>query len=779
MTPPPSPPSSTAKPDSASQKHLAFVESRPRRGGQSFRPPRKNRKSRMSYITPPLTPASSIKTTASVDSSVDTADTEDEFVCEGDLKDATRFVALGPFDKQADRNRLESAILEVLGGAVQGTEIPSGRPSDFVKVVDFHSLENDGQAVVVFHDLQHASATTRFLPGLNHSPLSPFLLPEEAGISVSYISPEDAGKKLSNPSLVGYMDGGFYVSVVPERPWDPTSTSGDINVRALKNYLKTLTLVREHPQNKTFRVEFCNVRDAMAAYETLNNQTVFGMTLSVYGRALPTAFNTPTPSPADNQPKENKNVDSTTIYSSRNHRFSAVSQFTGMSTPTAFTGPATPCPPQWEGEIRSEHPIGCANPDRNCNYCPSRRTPHSPIPVYHGPPTPSPTVMCSPPMQHMMSPPPMPPQAIPIDFAFPHQMYGYQPWAFEKPVPTLPPGPPSSPPRDASALSPHPFFRPDAVLAYGRGSKDAGTAAVWPLPWPDGMPLPRTACRWLLSRCLRALLRLSTAARRLATAPLLRHPLPTRSAACHLGTGSRSTRRRTWLRKTSSWSEGSRAGQDTRTTVMIKNIPNKMSDKDLIAYINKVCPRRIDFLYLRMDFQNGCNVGYAFVNFIEAQDLLKFATARLGEKWNMFSSEKVLQMSYCKLPPDLSTSRHRGKEALVEKFKNSCIMDERESWRPKIFYSFGPNQGLPEPFPAPTHIRRKERSSFNRGALYVPAMHTRNTLNSPLEWRGRTLSSWRSKGKPLWSRCLIPISKKSNVRHSIFYSFWAICVRVC
>ena len=46
-------------------------------------------------------------------------------------------------------------------------------------------------------------------------------------------------------------------------------------------------------------------------------------------------------------------------------------------------------------------------------------------------------------------------------------------------------------------------------------------------------------------------------------------------------------------------------GLDTRTTVMIKNIPNKMTDKELIAYINKICPRRIDFLYLRMDFQNG------------------------------------------------------------------------------------------------------------------------------------------------------------------------------
>ncbi|THH05892.1 hypothetical protein EW146_g9778 [Bondarzewia mesenterica] len=155
------------------------------------------------------------------------------------------------------------------------------------------------------------------------------------------------------------------------------------------------------------------------------------------------------------------------------------------------------------------------------------------------------------------------------------------------------------------------------------------------------------------------------------------------------------------------------AGLDTRTTVMIKNIPNRMSDTDLVTFIGDVCPRRIDFFYLRMDFQNGCNVGYAFVNFITVKDLLAFAQARLGTRWNMYSSEKVLQMSY---------ANYQGKEALVEKFKNSGIMDEREAWRPKIFYSDGPRQGYPEQFPPPTHQRRKERSAHNRGALFVPGM---------------------------------------------------------
>lgn len=169
-------------------------------------------------------------------------------------------------------------------------------------------------------------------------------------------------------------------------------------------------------------------------------------------------------------------------------------------------------------------------------------------------------------------------------------------------------------------------------------------------------------------------------------------------------------------------------GEDTRTTVMIKNIPNKMTDKNLIDFINDVCFRRIDFLYLRMDFMNNCNVGYAFVNFMSVHDLLDFAKAKLGVKWNMCSSQKVLQMTY---------ANYQGKEALVEKFKNSCIMDERESWRPKIFYSSGPKQGMPEPFPAPTHMKRKERSQANARERVLFA-------HQPRHQRGQLTAAQRS-----------------------------------
>ncbi|KAL9568692.1 hypothetical protein ACKAV7_007171 [Fusarium commune] len=56
------------------------------------------------------------------------------------------------------------------------------------------------------------------------------------------------------------------------------------------------------------------------------------------------------------------------------------------------------------------------------------------------------------------------------------------------------------------------------------------------------------------------------------------------------------------------------AGRDVRTTIMLRNIPNKVDQPLLKKIVDVSSFGRYDFMYLRIDFANDCNVGYAFIN---------------------------------------------------------------------------------------------------------------------------------------------------------------------
>ncbi|KAL1413545.1 hypothetical protein Q8F55_001319 [Vanrija albida] len=162
-------------------------------------------------------------------------------------------------------------------------------------------------------------------------------------------------------------------------------------------------------------------------------------------------------------------------------------------------------------------------------------------------------------------------------------------------------------------------------------------------------------------------------------------------------------------------------GYDPRTTVMIKDVPNKLSRQELVGILQEVgawttlqqpneqqvVPDEFDFVYLRFDFNNHCNVGYAFVNFTSTKALYNFIQAKVGKKWNLFSSEKVLQVSYANI---------QGKASLVNKFRNSAVMDVIEEWRPQIFYSSGTFKGKPADNVAIRHRAASARLSFLSGA---------------------------------------------------------------
>ncbi|XP_043687251.1 protein MEI2-like 4 isoform X3 [Telopea speciosissima] len=147
-------------------------------------------------------------------------------------------------------------------------------------------------------------------------------------------------------------------------------------------------------------------------------------------------------------------------------------------------------------------------------------------------------------------------------------------------------------------------------------------------------------------------------------------------------------------------------GEDTRTTLMIKNIPNKYTSKMLLAAIDEHQRGTYDFIYLPIDFKNKCNVGYAFINMIDSLHIIPFYQAFNGKKWEKFNSEKVASLAYARI---------QGKAALIAHFQNSSLMNEDKRCRPILFHSDGPNAGDQEPFPLGINIRSRPSKSRTSG----------------------------------------------------------------
>jgi len=135
------------------------------------------------------------------------------------------------------------------------------------------------------------------------------------------------------------------------------------------------------------------------------------------------------------------------------------------------------------------------------------------------------------------------------------------------------------------------------------------------------------------------------------------------------------------------------SGEDKRTTLMVKNIPKKYNQEMLLETIDEHHKGRYDFFYLPIDFKNKCNVGYAFINFIDHLSVPAFYNEFNQKKWQKFNSSKVCRITYARI---------QGKSAFIEHFRNSSLMSEDQKCRPLIFYSSGVNAGQPEPFPVPS-----------------------------------------------------------------------------
>jgi hypothetical protein len=86
------------------------------------------------------------------------------------------------------------------------------------------------------------------------------------------------------------------------------------------------------------------------------------------------------------------------------------------------------------------------------------------------------------------------------------------------------------------------------------------------------------------------------------------------------------------------------SGKDTRTTIMIRNIPIKYTDKILNEALIEF-HGKYDCLYLPYDYEKNGNKGYAFINFVNPLHILYFYERFNGKKWAHFESSKICELN--------------------------------------------------------------------------------------------------------------------------------------
>jgi len=127
-------------------------------------------------------------------------------------------------------------------------------------------------------------------------------------------------------------------------------------------------------------------------------------------------------------------------------------------------------------------------------------------------------------------------------------------------------------------------------------------------------------------------------------------------------------------------------GKDKKTTVMVRNIPNKYTQKMLLAEIDEELKGKYDFFYLPIDFKNKCNVGYAFMNLTDPLWILTLYKCFNGRRWSHFNSGKICEITYARI---------QGKEALMAHFKHSSLNSVSEDMQPVFVRSRSPSHDSP------------------------------------------------------------------------------------
>ena len=134
--------------------------------------------------------------------------------------------------------------------------------------------------------------------------------------------------------------------------------------------------------------------------------------------------------------------------------------------------------------------------------------------------------------------------------------------------------------------------------------------------------------------------------------------------------------------------------RDKRTTLIIRNIPNKYTISLLLEELNQNFEYKYDIVYLPQDYINNSNLGFGFINFVNHMHLILFYDEFVGKKWNCFNSKKRCQLAY---------SKYQGKNELLKyihtKLGISNLDNNNENIKKSFFINTNKNIRAPIEMP--------------------------------------------------------------------------------
>jgi hypothetical protein len=104
--------------------------------------------------------------------------------------------------------------------------------------------------------------------------------------------------------------------------------------------------------------------------------------------------------------------------------------------------------------------------------------------------------------------------------------------------------------------------------------------------------------------------------------------------------------------------------EDKRTTIMIKNIPNKFTGEFLLNIINHNFKGTFNLFILPTDTNKFKNFGYAFINFTSSYYIPYFYYLFNGKMWSSTNSQKICELTYSKI---------QGKKGLISHYVGKIV----------------------------------------------------------------------------------------------------------